>query len=357
MSKDVRLGELGSFLKVRRGELSPREVGLPETGRRRVPGLRREEVAQLASISTEYYTRIEQGRMQASGPVLLDLARVLRMDDDQRDYMLELAGKERARPRRSAGQKVRPQLRRLLDGTDAPALVTGQRMDILAWNPLAAALIMDFAQVPAKDRNYVRLVFTDPAFRTLYDDWAGIAKTCVSFLHMEVAQRPDDPRLAALVGELSVRDGQFRQWWAAHHVAQKASGTKRFHHALAGDLTLDWDIFTCPTDPDQQLVVYSAEPGSVADEGLRFLASWAATGKSNMDDLGMGQAGTDTKGAGQAGKGAQGVQGAGQAAGGQSDTDSTDLHDQLMLPCPASTCAGHGGPVRCIRVRCFRVWR
>jgi transcriptional regulator with XRE-family HTH domain len=283
MGKDVRLNELGSFLKARRSELGPREVGLPETGRRRVAGLRREEVAQLASISTEYYTRIEQGRIHASGPVLLDLARVLHLDDDQRDYMLELAGKERARPRRAATQRVRPQLRRLLESTDAPALVMGRRMDVLAWNDLAAALMTDFGQIPAKDRNYVRLVFTDPAFRSLYDDWETVAKSCVAYLHMEVAQRTDDPRLAALVGELSVQDPQFRQWWAAHHVAQPSSGTKLFHHPLAGDLTLDWDLFTCSTDPDQQLVVYSAEPGTASHDGLRFLASWAGTEQAGSD--------------------------------------------------------------------------
>jgi transcriptional regulator with XRE-family HTH domain len=281
MSKNVRLSELGNFLKARRGELNPADVDLPETARRRVPGLRREEVAQLASISTEYYTRIEQGRMHASGPVLLDLARVLRLGDDQRDYMLELAGKDRAKPRRRSTQQVRPQLRRLLDGTAGPALVLGRRMDVLAWNPLAAALFTDFAAVPAKDRNYVRLVFTLPAFRTLYDDWATVARTCVSYLHMEVARHPDDPQLAALVGELSVQDPQFRQWWAAHQVAQNASGTKHYHHPLVGDLTLDWDAFTCPTDPDQQIVFHSAEPGSPSDERLRILASWAATNEAH----------------------------------------------------------------------------
>jgi len=286
MGKDVRLNELGSFLKARRAELSPREVGLPETGRRRVVGLRREEVAQLASISTEYYTRIEQGRIHASGPVLLDLARVLHLDDDQRDYTLQLAGKERARPRRATAQRVRPQLRRLLDGTDAPALVMGRRMDVLAWNDLAAALMTDFGKVPAKDRNYVRLVFTDPAFRSLYDDWETVAKSCVAFLHMEVAHRTDDPRLAALVGELSVQDAQFRQWWAAHHVAERSSGSKLFHHPLAGDLTLDWDLFTCSTDPEQQLVVYSAEPGTTSHDGLRFLASWAGTEQAGSDAAG-----------------------------------------------------------------------
>jgi transcriptional regulator with XRE-family HTH domain len=266
--------------------LTPEDVGLPETGRiRRVPGLRRGEVALLASISVEYYTRIEQGRMQASGPVLLDLARVLRLDEAQRDYLLGLAGKSDARPRRRpSSQQVRPQLQRILDGlTDAPAYVMGRRTDILAWNPLAAALLTDFAQVPAKHRNYVRILFTDPAMRSLYAEWETVARICVSQLHMEVAADPDDARLAALVGELSVHDKQFRQWWAGQLVAQRTSGTKTFNHPVAGELTLDWDVFTCATDPDQQLVVLSAEPGSPSADGLRILASWAASHQQSTE--------------------------------------------------------------------------
>jgi transcriptional regulator with XRE-family HTH domain len=288
MSKDVQRNELGEFLKARRAELTPQAVGLPETGHaRRVPGLRREEVALLASISVEYYTRIEQGRIQASGPVLLDLARVLHLSEDQRDYLLGLAGKSDARPRRRPStQKVRPQLQRLLDSlTDAPSFVMGRRSDILAWNPLAAALFTDFGQMPAKQRNYVRMVFTDPAMRTLCADWESVARMCVSQLRMEVATHPDDPRLAALVGELSVQDEQFRQWWAGQFVAQRTSGTKTFHHPVAGDLTLDWDMFTCATDPDQQLAVLSAEPGTPSADGLRILASWAATHQPSAEPV------------------------------------------------------------------------
>ncbi|MFJ8021505.1 helix-turn-helix domain-containing protein [Streptomyces sp. NPDC096311] len=278
MSSKVHLDELGEFLKARRAELSPRTVGLPDTGApRRVPGLRRDEVAQLAAISTDYYTRLEQGRIQASAPVLATLVRVLHLDDDQHDYLFELAGKDDAQPRRRAAQKVRPQLRRLLDElTATPAIVLGRHMDILAWNSLAAALVADFSGIPEKKRNYVRLLFTDPAMRTLYPDWETIARTCVAQLRMEAAKCPGDPRLAALVGELSVVDDHFRQWWAAHHVAALRVGTKTLRHPLAGDLTLDWDSLTCTTDPEQQLVVWTAEPGSTSHEGLRFLASWAA---------------------------------------------------------------------------------
>ncbi|MFJ3640198.1 helix-turn-helix domain-containing protein [Streptomyces sp. NPDC090108] len=276
MSRDVNRSELGQFLRARRAELSPAAMGLPETGtHRRVPGLRREEVAQLASISEQYYTRLEQGRLQASAPVLTVLARVLRLDDDQRDYLFELAGKESARPHRQKGQKVRPPLQRLLDTlTDIPAVVLGRRMDILAWNPLAAALITDFSRIPQEQRNYVRLVFTDPAVRDRYLDWETIARDCVAFLRMEAARNPDDPRLTALVGELSVKDPQFRQWWAGHHVAHRAFGTKTMRHPVAGELVLDWETLGSAADPDQQLTVWTAEAGTPSYEGLRFLASW-----------------------------------------------------------------------------------
>lgn len=278
MTRNAHLNELGEFLRTRRDELSPRSVGLPDTGGpRRVKGLRREEVAQLTAISTDYYTRLEQGRIQASGPVLSMLAQVLHLSDDQRDYLFELAGKEHTRPRRRVTQRVQPQLQRLLDDlTATPALVMGRRMDILAWNSLAAALVTDFSAIPEKKRNYTRILFTDPAMRSLYPDWEYVARTAVAQLRMEAATYPDDSRLASLVGELSVQDPHFRQWWAAHHVAARTVGTKTLHHPVAGALTLEWDTLTASTDPDQHLVVWTAEPDSPSHDGLRILASWAA---------------------------------------------------------------------------------
>ncbi|MEV8048336.1 helix-turn-helix transcriptional regulator [Streptomyces griseoluteus] len=279
MSTDVNRSELGQFLKARRAELSLTALGLPETGTlRRVPGLRREEVAQLASISTQYYTRLEQGRLQASAPVLSVLAKVLRLNDDQRDYLFELAGKETARPRPQKGQKVRQPLQVLLDTlSDIPAVILGSRMDILAWNPLASALITDFSTMPQDQRNYVRLIFTDPMMRNRYTDWESIAKDCVAFLRMEAARHPDDPRLAALVGELSVQDRNFRQWWADHHVARRAFGRKTMYHPAVGELVLDWETLTSAADSDQQLIIWTAEPGTPSDERLRLLASWTTT--------------------------------------------------------------------------------
>ncbi|WP_250031228.1 helix-turn-helix domain-containing protein [Paractinoplanes maris] len=266
--------ELGDFLKARRRELSPAAAGLPDDGRRRVPGLRREEVAQLASISPDYYTRLEQGRRRAGEPVLDALARVLRLDPDERAYLFELSGKDAGRPRPRRVQRVQPQLRRLLDDlTGTPAFVLGRCTDILAWNPLGAALFTDFARLPATERNFVRLVFCDPGVRAMYLDWEYAARACVAQLRMEAARDPDDPRLITLVGELSVRDRDFRRWWGDHRVAVRTAGTKALRHPIAGDLDLDWSTLTDAADPEQQLIALTAAPGSAAHDGLRLLAA------------------------------------------------------------------------------------
>ncbi|SFE77831.1 helix-turn-helix transcriptional regulator [Streptomyces mirabilis] len=271
--------ELGEFLRARRAELTPRSVGLPGGTVRRVPGLRREEVAMLAAISTDHYTRLEQGRIQASEPVLDAITRVLDLDEDQRAYVFELAGKEPARPRPQGTQKVQPQLRRLLDDlTSIPAMVLGHQMDVLAWNPLAAALVGDFAQLPAEERNYARMVFS-PAMRKLYADWETTARTTVAQLRMEAAHNAGSPRLTTLVNDLSEQDPDFRRWWVAHHVAARTTGTKTLNHPIAGTLVLEWDTLTAGTDPDQQLIIWTAAPDTPTEEGLRFLASWAAGGQ------------------------------------------------------------------------------
>jgi transcriptional regulator with XRE-family HTH domain len=275
---DNEKNELGAFLRARRSELSPSDVDLPEGGRqRRVAGLRREEVAQLAAISTDYYTRLEQGRMQPSAPVLASLARVLRLGDDQRTYMNELAGSPAAtKSRRRAPQKVKPYLQRVLDHVDAPAIVMTPTHDILAWNSLAAALMVDFSEIPEHERNFVRLLYTDPRLRSLYPEWEELARAVVSYLRMEAARKPDDPRLAELVGELSIRDAQFRHWWAGTHVAIKRRGTRNYTHPIVGEITLDWDALTSDAEPDQQLLIYTAEPGSRSEHALHELATWAA---------------------------------------------------------------------------------
>ena len=222
--------ELAEFLKARRSELAPSDVGLPEGAtHRRVVGLRRDEVAQLAAISIDYYTRLEQGRISPSAPVLASLARVMQLSDDQRTYIYELAGTNVAgtKSRRRAPQKVKPYVQRVLDHiTDTPAMVMTPTHDILAWNPLAAALMIDFGEVPERERNFLRLIFTDPRMRALYPDWEGLARAVVAYVRMEAARKPDDPRLAELVGDLSIRDPDFRQWWAGTHVALKRRDRK-----------------------------------------------------------------------------------------------------------------------------------
>ncbi len=279
MTSNAQLNALGEFLKTRRAELSPRTVGLPDSGApRRVAGLRREEVALLATISTDHYTRLEQGRIQPSAAALAALVRVLHLDDEQRDYVFELAGKLAGRSRRRTAEKVQPQLRRVLDDLTAiPGLVLGRNLDILAWNRLAAALLTDFAKVSEKQRNYVHILFTDPAMKSLHADWETAARMCVAQLRTRAATYPDDPRLAALIGELSVQNPEFRKWWGTHHLVARTKGTKSFNHPIAGTLTLAWDTLTSGTDTEQELVLWTAEPGTPSYDGLQILSSWNAT--------------------------------------------------------------------------------
>ncbi|MFF3963953.1 helix-turn-helix domain-containing protein [Streptomyces griseorubiginosus] len=286
MNRNPHLNELGEFLKARRAELTPSDVGLRGGQRRRVKGLRREEVALLAAISTEYYTRIEQGRLQASAPLLDEIAQALRLNDAQRTYLLDLAAKERVRPAAyRERQQVDPQLQRMLDDLSAsPAFVIGRCTDILGWNRLAAALWTDFGRYPVQERVFVRLLFTEPWMRELYVDWEEVTRLAIAQLRMESARYPDDQPLTALVEELSARDAQFRQWWTEHDVAMRGNGVKKLRHPVVGELTLDWNTLTCGTDPDQHIIVWNAEPGSASHDGLRFLASWAAEQKPSASD-------------------------------------------------------------------------
>ncbi|GAA3723432.1 helix-turn-helix domain-containing protein [Streptomyces tremellae] len=276
MGGDAHSNELGDFLRARRGELRPADLGLAETGhRRRVAGLRREEVASLASISPDFYTRLEQGRRQPSEQVLDTLARVLGLSEEERDYAFELAGLGPARRPRPP-QRVLPHLRRILDGlTTVPAVVIGLRTDILAWNPPAAALFTDFARLPRAERNFLRLVFLDPGVRSLYPEWERVAAAGVAQLRREAAQHPDDPELAALVDDLSSGDPDFRRWWAAHHVAVRGAGTHTIRHPRVGELTLDWAALVSTAVPSQQLFSWTAEPGSDSEARLRALAARA----------------------------------------------------------------------------------
>lgn len=279
--KNPHLEELGLFLRARRSELTPDDLGLPTTrdaAARRVPGLRREEVAQSVAISHDYYTRIEQGRLAPSEPVLAAIAHTLRLTADQRDYAEALARQaERRTPPRRRSSPVRPQLQRLLDQlTDTPAFIVGKYLDVIAWNGLASALLADLDAMEPRDRNFVRMVLTNPRVQALYDDWESVARTNVALLRRQAADNPTDPKLAALVGEMSVASPQFRRWWADRHISHPEYGTKTIRHPDPGELTLDWDAFSYTGDPDQQLVLWSAAPGSSSHDKLRILSSWTA---------------------------------------------------------------------------------
>ncbi|MGW0393258.1 helix-turn-helix domain-containing protein [Streptomyces sp. NPDC003042] len=272
--------ELGEFLRSRRGRLRPEDVGLPDYGRhRRVPGLRREELAQLAGVSVAYYTRLEQGHgHNVSADVLDAIARALRLDGTEMAHLTHLASprtRKRRQPRRP--QQVRPELRTLLEAMDGvPAYLVGRRQDVIGWNRLAAAVFGDFGALPPAERNLVRLVFLDAATADLYADWECRACEVVSNLRMYAGQHPDDEQLSALVGELSVKNEEFRRLWAAHTVADKTHGVKRLRHPLVGELLLSFETLTLPDDPAQFLVTFHAEPGSPSADALRMLSSWSA---------------------------------------------------------------------------------
>ncbi|MFF7877569.1 helix-turn-helix domain-containing protein [Streptomyces californicus] len=293
-----RRAELSEFLRTRRAKLQPQDVGLPEFGRhRRVPGLRREELAQLAGVSVAYYTRLEQGNGRNVSVEVLDaIARALRLTDAEHAHLIHLARparhKKKRRPARA--QRVRTGLLYLLESMEGiPAYVTGARSDILAWNPMAAAVFGDWGALPPGERNWARLVFLSPAYRDLFVNWDSKASDMVSYLRLYAGCHPDDPELSALVGELSVKSEEFRRLWATHNVKEKGHGTKLVRHPLAGDLTLSYETLNLPDDEEQHLVTYHAEPGSASAEGLRLLASWGAdAGRRDLfDDAGRGPAG------------------------------------------------------------------
>ncbi|MBD0843158.1 helix-turn-helix domain-containing protein [Streptomyces sp. TRM68416] len=273
-----RRAELSEFLRTRRARLKPEDVGLPDFGRhRRVPGLRREELAQLAGVSVAYYTRLEQGNgRNVSAEVLDSIARALRLSNAEHAHLTHLA-KPKQHKKKPAGrtQQVRGGLRQLLDSIDTvPAYVVGRRTDILAWNRMAAALFGDWGELPAPERNWAHLVFLNPRYRELFVEWDRKASDIVSYLRMDAGCHPDDPRLSALVGELSVKSEEFRRLWATHDVKEKGHGIKRLQHPLVGELTLSFETFRLADDGEQSLVTYHAEPGSPSAQALRLLASW-----------------------------------------------------------------------------------
>jgi transcriptional regulator with XRE-family HTH domain len=270
-----RAQQLSEFLRTRRGRLRPDASGAGGFGgQRRVPGLRREELALLAGVSVDYYTRLEQGRARNVSRGVLDaVAGALRLDADERAHLHNLAAPTGARKRPGRPQRVGPEMRQALQAlASVPAYIIGRRLDILAWNELATTLIADFPALPAAERNMARLVFLDDASKDLYPDWENKARDTVSNLRMDAGRHPDDSRLATLVGELSLASEDFRRLWADHTVRGKTRGHKRFHHPRLGELALDYVAMRAPDDPDMTMMIYSAPPGSEAATALRLLA-------------------------------------------------------------------------------------
>jgi transcriptional regulator with XRE-family HTH domain len=275
--------DIREFLATRRARLTPVQAGLPAFGRtRRVPGLRREEVALLAGISVEYYTRLERGNARGvSDDVLESVSRALQLDEAEHAHLIDLvrtANIERPPRKTATPSLVRPSIRRVIDAmSEIPAFVGNGRLDVLYANPLFEALHSELYRDPARPVNTGRFMFLDPRARTFYVDWEMLAKDVVASLHGEAGRNPYDRALSDLIGLLSTRSEEFRVHWARHDVRFHRSGTKRFRHPLVGELTLAFERLELPADPGLAIVTYSAEPGSSSEAALVELARWAST--------------------------------------------------------------------------------
>ena len=281
---DVRT-DIREFLSTRRARISPEQAGLPIYGgaRRRVTGLRREEVALLAGISTEYYTRLERGNATGmSESVIEGIAHALQLDEAERTHLLDLirsAGTTRRPPRRRpTPQRVRPTVQRVVDSmSGTPAFVLNGRLDVLTANALGYALFAPIFADPVRPSNTARFVFLDPHATSFFRAWDTVANDTVATLRAEVGRDPYDRQLSDLIGELSTRSDEFRVRWAAHNVRIHATGIKLLNHPVVGDLDLPFVSFPLASDPSQSLLTYTAEPGSPSQDALNLLASWSAT--------------------------------------------------------------------------------
>jgi transcriptional regulator with XRE-family HTH domain len=275
--------EIRDFLTSRRARVTPDQVGLPTFGGlRRVPGLRREEVALLAGVSVDYYTRLERGNVAGVSESVLDaLARALRLDEVERAHLFDLARAAHTTPprrRRRAHSAIRPSVQQLLDAMGAvPAFVRNGRLDILAANRLGRAFYSEHFDSPYQPVNSARFAFLDPRAPEFYLDWEGVMRDLVAVLHAEAGRDPYDRDLSDLVGELSTRSETFRTLWAAHNVRRHDTGVKGIRHSLVGEITFTYESLELVADPGLTMFVYTVEPGSKSEEALNLLASWVAT--------------------------------------------------------------------------------
>jgi transcriptional regulator with XRE-family HTH domain len=282
--------EVRAFLTSRRAKIGPEQAGIPAYGNRRVAGLRRGEVAALAGVSVEYYTRLERGSLKGVSDSVLDaLAQALRLDDTERTYLYDLARAAGQAPAARARRRApRPALRasvtRIVEGMpELPAYVMNNRLDALAANPLGRALYAEMYDDPACEANVARFAFFHPSARRFYTDWERMARFAVGALRVEAGRNPYDRELTTLIGELSTRSDAFRVLWGSHDVHVFRDTTKRLNHPLVGDLELDQETMSLPDESGLSVVVYSAPPGTAAEDGLRLLASWSATAAVTND--------------------------------------------------------------------------
>lgn len=276
--------EVREFLTSRRAQVTPEQVGLPAGTSRRVKGLRRSEVATLAGVSVEYYTRMERGAISGASPQVLEsLARALVLDDAERAHLFDLAhaASPVARPPRRRNHKTwvpHESLQWALDGiTAGPAFVRNGRMDLLAVNTLARAFYQDVYDMPGQPPNIARYTFLDDRAREFYPDWDLFAEVTVAILRTEASRDPHNKELHDLIGELGTRSEEFRRRWGPHNVRHHGTGFKTFHHRVVGELTLAFEGLEMAAEPGLTLTIYTPEPGSASDQAMRLLASWAAT--------------------------------------------------------------------------------
>jgi transcriptional regulator with XRE-family HTH domain len=270
--------ELADFLRSRRAALTPDDVGLPWVADgRRVKGLRRSEVALVAGVSPEYYARLEQGRARhVSEQVLYALAEALRLDDLERRHLVTLAGATvSVAPPGTPRRTLRPAMRQVLEAMDfAPAYVRDANMDVIGGNRMWDLTFADLSCRARGERNTAHWTLLDPTARAVYPDWERVAREVVQTLRVSAAGHQHNPRLAQLVGELTMRCPEFPAWWSEHRLFERTTGVKTVRHAVVGELKLSYEAFALAADPGLTMIVYSAPPGSLSDERLRMLASW-----------------------------------------------------------------------------------
>lgn len=280
--------DVSEFLRTRRAKVTPEQVNLIVGANRRVPGLRREEVATLASVSVDYYARLERGNLAgASEEVLEAIAHALRLDEAETAHLFALARASQpgpARRRRPAKtQELRPSLQRFMDAvTGAPTWVRNERMDFIAANPLGRALYSPVFADHVQPANTARFMFLNPEAPTFFPDWEQSANDVVAVLRGYAGRKPHDRSLSDLIGELATRSEEFRTRWAAHNVRFHRTGFKRIHHPVVGELELSYEAMELPANPGWTMFAYTAEPGSASEERLKLLASWAATAASEL---------------------------------------------------------------------------